>query len=32
MVDVIVSRDVSGFLGSEIPAILPGELNNISQQ
>lgn len=33
MVDVIVTRDVSGFLGSEIPVILPGELNNnISRQ
>ncbi len=30
MVDVIVTRDVSGFLGSEIPVILPGELNHIS--
>ncbi|QYX32209.1 type II toxin-antitoxin system VapC family toxin [Sphaerospermopsis torques-reginae] len=32
MVDVIVTRDVSGFLGSEIPVILPGELNHISQE
>ena len=32
MVDVIVTRDVSGFLGSEILVILPGELNNIFQQ
>ncbi|NES99358.1 MAG: PIN domain-containing protein [Sphaerospermopsis sp. SIO1G1] len=32
MVDVIVTRDVCGFLGSEIPVILPGELNHISQE
>jgi predicted nucleic acid-binding protein len=32
MVDVIVTRDVSGFLGSEIPVISPGELNHISQE
>jgi hypothetical protein len=32
MVNVIVTRDVSGFLGSEIPMILPGELNNIFQE
>jgi predicted nucleic acid-binding protein len=32
MVDVIVTRDVSGFLGSEILVILPGELNHISRE
>ena len=32
MVDMIVTRDVSGFLGSEIPVILPGELNHISRE
>jgi hypothetical protein len=32
MVNVIVTRDVSGFLGSEIPVILLRELNNIFQQ
>ena len=32
MVDVIVTRDVSGFLDSEILVILPGELNNISRE
>jgi predicted nucleic acid-binding protein len=32
MVDVIVTRDLSGFLGSEIPVILSGELNRISQE
>lgn len=32
VVDVIVTRDVSGFLGSEILVILPGELNNISRE
>jgi predicted nucleic acid-binding protein len=32
MVDVIVTRDVSGFLDSEIPVILPGELNHISRE
>ncbi|HLP91319.1 MAG TPA: PIN domain-containing protein [Nostocaceae cyanobacterium] len=29
MVDIIVTRDVSGFLSSEIPVMQPGEFSNI---
>ena len=32
MVDVIVTRDVSGFVGSEIPVMLPAEFSNISSE
>jgi len=28
--DVIVTRDVSGFVSGEIPVVSPGELGNIS--
>ncbi|WP_414526369.1 type II toxin-antitoxin system VapC family toxin [Nodularia chucula] len=31
-VDVIVTRDVSGFVGSEIPVMLAGDLCNISSE
>jgi hypothetical protein len=32
MVDVIVTRDVSGFLDSDLPVILPVELIHISRE
>ncbi|MTJ09158.1 PIN domain-containing protein [Anabaena sp. UHCC 0204] len=32
MVDIIVTRDVSGFVGSEISVMLPAEFSNISSE
>ena len=29
-VDAIVNRDVSGFIGAEIPVMLPGEFDDIN--